>query len=579
MLRCAAPLLLVCAPAAMAPQQPPPRPNIVLVMTDDQGLGDFSAAGNPVLETPRLDAFAAQCPKVERFYVCPVCSPTRASLMTGRYHYRTRVVDTWIGRSMMEPAETTLAERLRAAGYRTGIFGKWHLGDCYPMRAIDQGFDEALVLRGGGLAQPADPIENGRRYTDPVLVHDGRLEPSEGYCTEVFFDGALRFVDAAAAAGQPFFVYLATNAPHDPLHDVPEDLLAKYRGKQMKPALRGGKQDDAQADRVARVFAMEEDIDRNFGRLLDHLDAKGLSDDTIVVFLCDNGPTPGRFVRDLRGHKGAVHEGGVRSPLFVRWPGRLSPETRVAHIAAHIDLVPTLCAAAGIPLPADAGIDGRDLLPLLRGADEDWPAREIVLQAHRGNAPIVGHNCAVIGDRWKLVRASGFSDAPAKDAHWALFDLSADPGERHDVAAANPEVTARLREVYGAWFADVSSTRADNYAPPRIRPGTVHEPETTLTHQDWRPADGQGWGHAGVYLLQFDDACRLDVTLLFLESRRVDEVVVRQNGVAVTLQVGATGAKLPIGEIAFAGGAVDLEIVCKAGDETFAPHQIVLARR
>ena len=294
------------------------RPNVVLVMTDDQGIGDFSHAGHGVLETPNLDLLAASSPKVARFYVSPVCSPTRASLLTGRYNYRTRVVDTWIGRSMMEPEEVTLAEILGAAGYATGIFGKWHLGDCYPLRPIDQGFEEALVHRGGGLAQPSEPPANERRYTDAILVHNGVEVETEGYCTDVYFDAALEFIDESLEAERPFFAYVATNAPHDPFHDVPPELYAKYAGRELEPTLRG-KSD--KVDREARICAMVENIDQGVGRLLEHLEELGIADDTIVVFLNDNGPLWGRFTKGLRGHKTGVYEGGIRAPLFVRWPG------------------------------------------------------------------------------------------------------------------------------------------------------------------------------------------------------------------------------------------------------------------
>jgi arylsulfatase/arylsulfatase A len=207
------------------------RPNVVLIMTDDQGYGDFGATGNRLIETPHLDAMAKRSASMSTFYVSPVCSPTRACLMTGRYNYRTRCIDTWVGRSMMEPEEVTVAESLRAAGYATGIFGKWHLGDCYPMRAIDQGFDTAVIHRGGGLAQPSEPRESGRRYTDPILYRNGKPFQSRGYCTDTYFSEAIEFIEQSSQAKKPFFVYLPTNAPHGPFHDVPEKLREALRPK------------------------------------------------------------------------------------------------------------------------------------------------------------------------------------------------------------------------------------------------------------------------------------------------------------------------------------------------------------
>ncbi|MBW2416809.1 MAG: arylsulfatase, partial [Deltaproteobacteria bacterium] len=381
------------------------RPNVVLVMSDDQGLGDFSHAGHGVLATPNLDRLAAASPQVKRFYVSPVCSPTRACLMTGRYNYRTRVVDTWIGRSMMEPDEVTVAEILNAAGYATGIFGKWHLGDCYPLRPIDQGFEVALVHRGGGLAQPSEPPANAGRYTDPILFRNGEEVQTKGYCTDVYFDAALEFIDASLAAERPFFAYVATNAPHGPYGDVPEDLYEKYAESDLEPTLRG-KSD--QVDREAKICAMVENIDRNVGRLLDHLERRGITRETIVVFLNDNGPVGGRYTRGLRGSKSSVYEGGIRAPLFVRWPGQLSPATEVEPITAHIDLLPTILAATGVPVPSGLHLDGRDLLPLLKGEGAGWSERTLFLQTHRGNTPGFERHFAVIDQRWKLVRASGF---------------------------------------------------------------------------------------------------------------------------------------------------------------------------
>ena len=197
------------------------RPNIILIVTDDQGWGDLSCHGNPVIDTPQLDAMAQRSGRLSRFYVSPVCSPTRACLMTGRYNFRTRVIDTFKGHSMMEPDEVTVAEVLKTAGYATGIFGKWHLGDCYPMRPQDQGFDTSVVFRGGGLAQPAEPLENAQRYTNPLLWRNGQQFQANGYCTDVYFDEAMQFIEDSAATEQPFFAYIATNAPHSPYHDVP----------------------------------------------------------------------------------------------------------------------------------------------------------------------------------------------------------------------------------------------------------------------------------------------------------------------------------------------------------------------
>ncbi len=499
------PLLLLLAACDLFPPQPgaaAPPPNVVLILTDDQGWGDFGFHGNPVLDTPELDALAAESTRLETFYVHPVCTPTRAALMAGRYPQRTRAFDTWVGRAMMDPAEVTVAEALRAAGWATGIFGKWHLGDCFPMRAVDQGFEEALVLRGGGIGQPSDPEGGERKYTDPVLFHNGDRVEAEGYCTDVYFEAAIAWMRTQHAAGRPFFTYLPTNAPHGPFHDVPEALLEKYRARDLSPAFA---QPDAghplpqdfDADRLARIFAMIENIDQNVGRLLAALEEMGAAEDTLVLFLVDNGPNTRRHVGGRRGMKTQVHEGGVRSPFWARWPARLLPGSAGDTVAADIDLMPTVLEACGVPFPAGLELDGRSLMPLLR-RDDEWSDRAVVIQAHRGDAGVRYHHFLLRTQRWKLLNASGFgrelpAGVAAVEPAFELYDMAADPLELHDLAAARPEVVAELRAAYDAWFDDVSTTRPDNWAPPPIVLGAPEAPEVVLTRQDWRKLAGAGW--------------------------------------------------------------------------------------
>lgn len=462
------------------------RPNAVLIMTDDQGYGDFGATGNQVIRTPHLDAMAERSAQMATFYVSPVCSPTRASLMTGRYNYRTRCIDTYLGRSMMDPAEVTVAEMLRDAGYATGIFGKWHLGDNYPMRAQDQGFEESLVHRGGGLAQPSEPPENARRYTDPILFRNGEKIQTKGYCTDVYFDGALEFIEQAHDSDRPFFAYIATNAPHGPFHDVPEVLREEYM-KANLDALADGALSDSERDTLARIAAMITNVDDNVARLFDLLEQLGLVDNTLVIFLVDNGPNTRRYVGPFRGQKTEVYEGGVRSPLWLHWPARLDAGVTRAEPAAHIDLMPTILEACGVAPRDDVRLDGRSLLPLLEEEDAAWPERAIAIQTHRGDTPVRYHNFMIREGRWKLLHASGFGrEGLDGEPKFELYDIVADPGETKDRMEDEPEIAARLQRAYDAWFDDVSSTRSDNYAPPRIVIGTPHENPTVLTRQDWR---------------------------------------------------------------------------------------------
>jgi arylsulfatase/arylsulfatase A len=463
-------------------------------MTDDQGYGDFGVTGNRVIQTPNLDAMAGRSATMSRFYVSPVCAPTRASLMTGRYNYRTRAIDTYIGRAMMEPNEVTIAEILSGAGYATGIFGKWHLGDNYPMRPMDQGFSESLVHRGGGIGQPSDPEGAEGKYTDALLFHQGKPTPTKGYCTDVYFSAAMDWIETTQKSGKSFFAYIPTNAPHGPFHDVPKEEYELYKGMDLTPAMLG-KGNPGLADRIARIYAMITNIDRNVGRLFARLDALKLTENTLVIFLVDNGPNGPRYIAGMRGAKTSVYEGGIRSPFFAHWPARLKPGEASRFVSAHIDMLPTILDACSVEPPKGLEIDGRSLLPLLERKKIKLADRAICIQAHRGDQPVRYHNFAYRTNRWKLVHASGFGRENFQGApKIELYDMDLDPLEKKDLAAEKPELFAKLKKGYDAWFDDVGSTRPDNYAPPRIWLGTEHENPSVLTRQDWRHVKGRPWG-------------------------------------------------------------------------------------
>jgi arylsulfatase A-like enzyme len=517
---------------------PPRRPNVVLIMTDDMGHGDLGVHGNPVIKTPHLDRLAGQSVRLTRFHVSPVCSPTRSSLLTGRYNDRTRVVDTFIGRSMMDPAEVTLAEMLGALGYRTGIFGKWHLGDCYPLRAIDHGFQEALVLKGGGIGQPAD-LPGGSSYFDPVLLHNGKPEKQSGYCSDVYTDAAIQYIEQGRGQDRPFFVYLAYNCPHDPLQ-VPESYRKPYAEADLSterfPHVGYPLPRQALTDQTARVYGMITNIDDNVGRLLARLDALGLARDTLVIFLTDNGPAHPRYTSGMRGLKGTVYDGGIRVPGFLRWPGALPAGREIDRIAAHIDIAPTVLEACGAAPPHDVRFDGVSLWPLLTGrvAAADWPDRTLYFQWHRGDAPERFRAFAAREQRYKLVRAEG-PTAPNPSAI-ELFDMEADPFEMKNVAADRPEVVERLKSAYSAWFDNVSRTRG--YDPPRIHLGSPRENPTTLTRQDWR-GPRAGWGPDGLGFWEVDAERAFHATVsLTLQPPRAA-------GVA-HLKLGATSLEEPV---------------------------------
>jgi arylsulfatase A-like enzyme len=504
-------LAIFCWPGSLVAKAPTRRPNVILIMTDDQGFGDLGAHGNPLIRTPMIDRLARDSVELSRFYVCPVCSPTRASLLTGRYNYRTGVVDTYQGRSVMHPDEVTLAERLSAAGYRTGIFGKWHLGDNAPSRPVDQGFQQSLVLKGGGIGQPSD-LPGGSHYHDPVLLENGTPRQFQGYCSDVFTTAAISFLKGRG--DQPFFLYLAFNCPHDPL-EAPERERASYQGL----SLADGRVPDQgyplphklDVDRIARVYAMVTNIDANIGRLLAAVDTEGIRDETIVIFLTDNGAAFARYNAGLRGLKGQVYEGGIRVPCYVRWPGHLSAGRRVEQIAAHIDIVPTLLEACQVSSPAGELFDGRSLMPLLRdGSGVAWPERTLCLQWHRGNVPQEGRAFMIRTGRYKLLRA----DAPQLPAlaPLELYDLERDPYERSNLAPDQPERVDRMYRSYQRWFRDVSASRG--YGPAPIHIGGPLENPTLLTPQDWRPVDdGPKAAGRGCWHLQIVRGGRFEILI------------------------------------------------------------------
>jgi arylsulfatase/arylsulfatase A len=545
------------APAAEPiPSPSGSRPNIIIVMPDDMGYGDLGVTGNPVIRTPHLDQFASESAELTSFHVSPVCSPTRACLLTGRYNHRTRVIDTFKGRSMMEPAEVTLAEVLKEAGYTTGIFGKWHLGDNHPLRPQDQGFDEVLVHRGGGLAQPSEPIANARRYTNPILFHNGKEVHADGYCTDVYFEAAMEFIADAADREVPFLAYVAPNAPHGPYHDVPPDLLKYYQSIDLDPVLLSDRS-ASHGDTVARVFAMVENIDDNMGRLDAFLAEQGLKQNTIVLFFTDNGPNTMRYVGPFRGKKGQVHDGGIRTCFYARWPGEFPQGHRNDRIAAHIDIMPTLLEAVGIAAPAGIAFDGKSVLPLLKGSPGDWPDRTLVIQSHRGDKPVAEHHIAVRSQEWKLIHATGFHrEDMQEDVPFELYRSMDDPGEQHDLAEEHPERVAELRRAYALWLADVSSTRPLNFAPPRITIGAAEEPVTDLSIQDWRVSPrSEGWGAGGVWHVSVLSPGPYEVKVHFDSppGARALDVMIGDRRVRARLEDGATSVSvgpvsLPIGD-------------------------------
>ena len=439
------------------------KPNVVFVITDDQGYGDLGCHGNPIIQTPNLDTLHAESVRLTNFHVGPTCAPTRAGLMTGRYCNCTGVWHTIMGRSLLRRDEVTMADVFRAGGYRTGMFGKWHLGDNHPFGPHERGFDEALFHGGGGVSQTPDFW--GNDYFADTYQRNGVNEAFDGYCTDVWFDEAMAFIERHK--DRPFLCYLATNAPHGP-YRVAESYSKPYRGQV--------------PDARANFYGMITCIDDNMARLRDKLDGLGIADNTILIFMTDNGTCggcqtgPDHFVTDgfnagMRGKKGSEYDGGHRTPLFLRWPaGGFAQGRDVPQLTANIDMLPTLADLCGIPLPSDAVINGTSIAPLLRGDDAEWPDRVLVTDSQRIELPAKWRKSATMTRRWRLVNGT------------ELYNILDDPGQRHDVAADRPDLVAALREHYEAWW-DFVSARFDEYVP--IVVGTEHEPEARITSHDW----------------------------------------------------------------------------------------------
>jgi len=534
--------------AAAFPAAAQRRPNVILILTDDHGYGDLSLHGNDKLKTPNLDSLARQGVQFTQFHVSPVCSPTRSSLMTGRYNYRTGVVDTYLGRAMMYPDEVTLAELLGGAGYRTGIFGKWHLGDNYPMRSIDQGFQESLVHRGGGIGQPSDP-PGGESYFDPILQHNGKQEKHKGYCTDVFMKAALAFIEASRS--RPFFAYIATNAPHSPLQ-IDESYVAPYRALGLD-------------EKTAKVYGMVANIDENVGRLLARLKALGLDQDTILIFMTDNGPAARRYNAGMRGIKGTVYEGGIRVPCFLRWPRVVQAGGQIDRLAAHIDILPTLLEAGGVGKPAGLRLDGASLMPLLRNHKADWPDRTLYFQWHRGDEPELYRSCAARTQRFKLVNGK------------ELYDLAADPGEQNDIAAGHPDIVARLRKGYEEWFRDVSATRG--YAPPRIHLGTKFENPVTLTRQDWRgPKAGWERDSLGHWEVEVTQTASYQVTLTTYPAEAAGEAGFLLNNAVVKQPVAKGQTECQLASVPIDAGKGRLGAFLQFGEKTVGVRYVDVKR-
>ncbi len=429
-------------------------PNIMILLADDQGWGDLSVTGNTNLATPHIDALAKSGAQLERFFVCPVCSPTRAEMLTGRYHPRGGVHGVSTGGERLNLDERTIAQVFHEAGYATGCFGKWHNGTQYPYHPNARGFDEYYGFTSG----------HWGIYFDPPLDHNGQIVQGKGFLADDLTDHAMTFLADNQQRNKPSFCYLAFNTPHTPAQ-VPDAFFSRFAQSDLK--LLGGKGESVPKTRA--VLAMCENLDYNVGRVLAKLDELKLADETIVIYFSDNGPNGIRWNGGMRGIKGSTDEGGVRSPFFIRWPGHIRGGLNVPQIAAAIDLLPTLADLTHVATKPSKPLDGVSLKPLLLEEKDDWPERMIF-----------SHWSGKVSVRTQQYRL---------DATGRLYDMPADPGQQTNIADKSPDVANKLRAAVAAWKSDVfaGQTRDDRPFPV----GYTQLPLTMLPARD-------GVGHGNV---------------------------------------------------------------------------------
>ena len=446
-------------------------PNIVIVITDDQGYGDLSCHGNPVLKTPSLDALYAESIRLTDYHVSPTCAPTRSSLQSGHWANRTGVWHTIMGRSMLRVGEPTIGEVFSNAGYATGMFGKWHLGDNYPFRPEDRGYTHVLRHGGGGVGQTPDVWDNA--YFDDTYFLNGTPTKFKGYCTDVFFENAKQFITEQAEANKPFVAYISTNAPHGPLH-APEESAKKYAD---------------QNEKLANFFGMIDNIDTNVGQLRAFLTEKNLADNTIFIFTTDNGTAGGKnvFNAQMRGKKGSQYDGGHRVPFFVYWPaGELNRPTDVKPITHAVDVLPTLIDLCKIKVETDLKFDGKSIASLLRGKPDpevDWNNRVMITDSQRVKDPIMWKASSVMTSRWRLIDGE------------ELYDMDSDPSQKRDVASAYPAEVRELRAHYQTWWEEIKPSFSDATA---IIVGNPAENPARLTCHDWVCETHPPWNQAAV---------------------------------------------------------------------------------
>ncbi|MFQ5810500.1 MAG: arylsulfatase [Armatimonadota bacterium] len=423
------------------------RPNVVVILSDDQGWGDLSVHGNTNIETPNIDSLARDGAIFDRFYVCPVCAPTRAEFLTGRYHPRGGVHGVSTGAERLNTDEKTIGDTFKAAGYATGAFGKWHNGTQYPYHPNARGFDEFYGFCSG----------HWGHYFDTLLEHNGEYAYRNGYIIDDLTDHALSFMEQNRE--RPFFCYLPYNTPHTPFQ-VPDRFWDRLKDRPIK--MRHRDPDKEELVRTRAALAMCENIDWNVGRVYQKLDELGVADNTIVIYYSDNGPNGWRWNGGMKGRKGSTDEGGVRVPFLIRWPGHVEPGAQIPQIAGAIDLLPTLADMADIPIVGDKPLDGTSIRPLLLGTADEWPDR-MIFSHQRGRV-------SVRTQQYRL------------DQQGKLYDMTADPGQHKDITDEQPQAAEELRDAVAEWSDEVLPKSQKDDRPFPV--GYAEFPSTYLPARD-----------------------------------------------------------------------------------------------
>jgi len=523
------------------------RPNVILIMTDDQGYGDLGYHGNPHVQTPVIDELAKESIRLSNFRVSPVCAPTRASLMTGRYSLRTGVRDTYNGGAIMSPNELTIAELLENAGYQTAIFGKWHLGDNYPTRSMDQGFQESLVHLAGGIGQAGDWLNYDKKdssYFNPDLMRNGVPVSTKGYCSDVYTDAAINYIKSVN--GKPFFIYLSYNAPHTPLQ-VPQKYYDMYKDVDPSEGLPEGTTPSgmSEKDREAarRVYGMVTNIDDNIGRIMTTLKREKLDKNTLVIFMTDNGPQHYRYLSGFRGKKSFVYEGGVRVPCFFHFPKRLGKNKELDMKAAHIDILPTIAELCGAVLPNERKLDGISFLAQCFGEEPNeeqlgrpyfsyWTRRSINKY----------HNMSVLKGDYKLVANNSFKE---RVSDFELFNIKEDPCEQRNLTKEMPVLADELKSGLDEWYHEMVTSPNLGSAIPAII-GTRHENPTVLNRNDAFGMEAI-WSQQEIFAfweVEFAKASRYNITFSFFKPiEKKGNMKVQIGAVHYTLKNEQTGIK------------------------------------